>query len=354
MFLEFGRATKSVNEASSLPPKLYTDPAVFEREQEKVFLTEWMALARSDDLPNAGDFATYDFFDAPIVVTRDEAGNVNAFSNVCLHRGCPIAQGKGHAEGGTLVCPYHRWTYGLDGRVKGAPLMHKARRFNRSRLRLPTLKAEEWQGWIFVNANPDAQSLQEPLEALSEKLAPYGLEEMKIATTLTFDSPWNWKIMVENFMESYHHIGAHYETLQQSHPGDGTYVESMTGPFALLENPPKETTTAPFWAACVFPSHLFALSRTDPPYGFWYEMHIGHHDHFDLSIHLLAHDALASDEDFVKDSEQMIRAVHEEDIAVCEGVWKGIQSRYYTEGRLSHLEEANWRFHNFLRERMEL
>lgn len=353
MFLEFGPAAKSVNEASTLPAMLYTDPTVFDRELEKVFLRGWVSVARGRTIPGAGDYTTHDFFGAPIVVVRDDDGTVNAFSNVCLHRGCPIAEGTGHANRGTLICPYHRWTYGLDGRVKGAPLMHKARRFNKSGLRLRPLQVEEWQGWIFVNADPDAKPLTPALKQLTERIAPYRMDEMVVFKTLAFDSPWNWKIMVENFMESYHHTAAHFQTLQQSHPGGGTYIEKLTGPFALLENPPKGDSNAPFSVVGVFPSHLFALSRSDPAFGSWYEMKIDGYDHFHLDIHLMAHEEAASDERWVSANEQIMTAIHLEDIPVCEGVWKGMHSRYFEAGRLSHLEEGNWRFHNFLRERME-
>ena len=337
-------------DAASLPPALYTDPAVFTAERDAIFAREWMAVARSEWLAAPNSYLACDLVGDPIVLTRDAEGELRAFSNVCLHRACPIASGRGNAS--QLTCPYHRWTYGLDGRLKGTPLMEQARDFDRAALRLPGLAVEEWLGWIFVNADADAPPLAPRLTALHERLAPFGVESMRICQTLRFDSPWNWKVMVENFMESYHHMGAHPETLNAAFPAAGTHWVDLPGEFALLENPSKHESAAPFWVMCVFPTLLFALTRGEPPTGFWYQMDLHGYDRFTLDIHLLAPPALADDADFVAGYAEIANAIHLEDIPMCEGVWKGLNSGYARIGRLSHLEATNWRFHRYLAERL--
>lgn len=341
----------SVNDSHTLPPSLYTDPAVFARERERIFRRQWVAVARSEWLAAPRSYLACELVGDPIVVTRDGDGTLRAFSNVCLHRACPIATGRGAAETGLLTCPYHRWTYALDGRLKSAPLMDQARAFDKAALRLPALRVEEWLGWVFVNQDPDAAPLAPDLAALHELLAPFSVDAMTVYQTLTFDSNWNWKIMVENFMESYHHMGAHPQTLNATFPAAGTHWVDLPGAFSLLENPPKDPTAAsPFWVACLFPSTMFALTRGDVPVAFWYEMNLLSHDRFTLNIHLMAQPEFAADAAFARETTALATAIHLEDIPMCEGVWKGVNSRYAKVGRLSHLEGANWKFYRYLQE----
>jgi len=348
---DFDGLRDDVDSSSTLPVRLYTDPAAFARERDAIFRRQWVAVARSAELARCG-YLTFDLAGDPIVVTRDEAGVVNAFSNVCLHRACPIASGAGEAAHGILTCPYHRWTYGLDGRLRGAPLMDRAIAFDKSLLRLPALRVEEWQGWVFVNEDRDAAPLAPQLAELARLFEPYRVGEMVAFKRLTFDSPWNWKIMVENFMESYHHMGAHPETLNASFPAGGTHWVDVPGEFALLENPPKDDSIAPFWVVCIFPLTLFALTRGDRPIGFWYRMQVHGHERFTLDIDLLTSPELARDASFTEAYAQAGLAIHLEDIPMCEGVWRGMHSGYAQSGRLSHLEAANWKFYRYLAARL--
>jgi phenylpropionate dioxygenase-like ring-hydroxylating dioxygenase large terminal subunit len=203
-----------------------------------------------------------------------------------------------------------------------------------------------------VNPDPAAEALAPQLDALRALLAPFAVEDMVVCRTLTFDSRWNWKVMVENFMESYHHLGAHPHTLNAAYPASGTYAVDVPGPVSLLENPARDPAGAPFWVMCVFPDLLFALTRSEAPTGFWYQLHHHAHDRFTLDIHLMAHRPVADDPAFVAQYAELVTAIHLEDIPMCEGVWKGLGSRFARTGRLSHLEEANFKFHRWLRERL--
>ena len=343
----------SVTAASGLAPNLYTDPKVFARERERIFRGGWCAIARSDALPGPNTYLAADLFGDPIVVTRDESGSVAAFSNVCLHRACLIADGHGTARGGALSCPYHRWTYALDGRLRGAPHMEQAIGFDKRSQRLPPLAAEEWQGWVFVNTDADAAPLAPALEPLTRALRPFGLERMKEFAALEFPSPWNWKVLIDNFMESYHVFAAHPQTLEPVYPAAATYVEPLgDGPFVVLENPSIVPTIGALWVACVFPSMLFALTRGERPLVAWYDMRIRRHDYFDLTIRLLGHEDWLADSHATEQSAAIARAIHMEDIRMCEGVWRGLQSSYARAGRLSHLEESTWRFHEWWRSKI--
>ncbi|MEE8046251.1 MAG: SRPBCC family protein [Dehalococcoidia bacterium] len=343
-----------VNQGQTLPKHFYTDSEVFEYEKGAIFRREWLPVARFDQLPNSGDYLTYDLFGDEIVVIRDTSGTVNAFSNVCLHRGCAILQDRGHLDSNVIACPYHKWGYDLDGKFRGAPFMDQAEDFDRTDMRLPKVQVEEWQGWIFINVDPSAAPLASQLTELGDRLSPWGFADLKLVDTLTFESPWNWKIMVENFLESYHHTATHPETLNAAYPAKGTHAEQVNGNYILLENPSIDKDNVPhFWAGCILPFTLFSLVRDkQSATGTWYQMLIDDQGNFRLHIHLLVSPAMASDEVAVKEYTEIVTRIHLEDIPRCQGVWKGVNSRFYQQGRLSHLEECNWQFHHYLADRL--
>ena len=344
----------SVNNSVSLPRDFYINPEVFEAEKNKIFRKEWLAVARSEDLAAAGDYLTYDVLGDEVIVTRDEQGGVQAFSNVCLHRGCPIVSGHGHAASRLLACPYHSWVYQLDGQLRGAPQMDRAEQFQANTMRLPAVAVEEWQGWIFINLDVDATALAPRLKELAARLDPWGFAELTTVHTLSFESPWNWKVMVENFMESYHHAAVHPETLDAAFPGRGTYGEKTRGDYLLLENPPVDPDSIPpFWVGCILPFNLFSLVRQQGMVnGSWYQIHLDDHQHFRLDIHILADENMASEPAQVDALVDTFKSIHGEDIAICQAVWKGLNSRFHQPGRLSHLEECIWQFQNYLHNKL--
>ncbi|MCZ6617229.1 MAG: aromatic ring-hydroxylating dioxygenase subunit alpha, partial [Gammaproteobacteria bacterium] len=315
-----------VNKGQTLPSHLYTDAEVFEYEKDVIFRKEWLPVARIDQIPNSGDYLIYDLFGDEIVVIRDNSGTVNAFSNVCLHRGCAILEDRGHIDSNVIACPYHKWSYELDSKFRGAPFMDRAEDFDRTDMRLPRVCVEQWQGWIFINIDPGAEPLASQLTQLGDRLSPWNFSDLKLIGILTFDSAWNWKIMVENFLESYHHAATHPKTLNVSYPGKGTYAEQITGNYLLLENPSiDKDTIAHFWAGCILPFTLFSLVRDEQnAAGTWYQMLIDDQGHFRLHIHLLANEAMANDEVAIKEYTELVTRIHLEDIPRCEGVWKGV------------------------------
>jgi phenylpropionate dioxygenase-like ring-hydroxylating dioxygenase large terminal subunit len=333
----------------ALPASCYRDSAFFDLELEHVLRPGWHAVARFDDLPTPGDYRSVDLCGEPLLVVRDGAGELRVFSRVCRHRAHTVVEGAGHTR--RFVCPYHSWSYGLDGRLKTAPLMSDVPGFDLEKCGLPELRTERWMGFVVTSLDPEAAPLTPQLAALSEILAPHGLAEMANAGTLEFDSAWNWKVMVDNFMESYHHLAPHRETLQKTNPASGTYCMDLEGPFALLENP--GTNGAPdFYVAQVFPTLLLALFRGPNPIGSWYEMLIDRHDHFHLRIHMLAPPEFAAKEELAAALVDSAAEIHREDIPVCEGVQRGVQSRLWSAGSLSRHEATLIRFHRYLAERL--
>lgn len=200
--------------ALTLPPAAYTSPQLFEFERRAVFGSSWIMLCHQDQVSEPGSYMAVEVAGEPLIITCDEDGALHALSGVCRHRGYVIADGKG--AGRHLRCPYHAWTYGLDGRLVGAPTMGEVHDLDRLRAGacLPSFRLEVWEGLVFVNLDRAAGPLAPTLARLEEVLRPYRMEQMVVADTLELTGlPFNWKNMQENALEEYHtsyvHKGYH-------------------------------------------------------------------------------------------------------------------------------------------------
>lgn len=347
--------------AATLPPRFYTDPEIYAREVEDIFRREWLVVGRADQADRPGDYFTLDLLGEPLVVACDQAGVLRVLSRVCRHRWMPVVEGSGNRR--SFQCPYHLWTYGLDGRLLGAPEMQQAEGFDKAQCRLPELRSEVWEGWIFANFDPEAAPLAPRLEPLRRLLEPYGLAAMRSTPPLVYESPWNWKIMVDNFIESYHHAGVHADTLQPLVPAAGTWAEDGDGPYIVLHNPAKDgqplgllppiaglssAQQAEFIVGAVFPFHLFVANPDSMVY---YRLEPRSVEDFTLQIHLCVPPEVAGDER-VNQLRGFLDVVHQQDIAACRGVQAGARSRLAAQGRLSHLEKAIWQFDRWLLDRL--
>ena len=184
-------------QAESLPPLCYTDAGFFEFEKRAVFDREWLCVGRQSWVAEPEQYFTTAIVGEPILVARDRAGVLHAMSSVCQHRGMLVAEGHGSRR--AFVCPYHHWTYGLDGSLIGAPAMGRSCGFDKSAGGLPSFRVEVWQGFVFINFDRDAAPLAPRLEAVSQVLEPYRLGEAE--GPRPGEAPlyaWNWKVMFEN------------------------------------------------------------------------------------------------------------------------------------------------------------
>ena len=200
-------------EAETLPPDCYTSETFYRREVETIFLKVWNFIGREDRVPNAGDYVAFEFVGVPVVVVRDRDGKVRAFANSCRHRGAKVMQGEGNCT--VMTCPYHSWTYALDGRLIGAMEMDETAGFERKKFGLVELRLETWAGFLFLNFDRDAAPLADWLGDLPDVLASYNLADMATTRRVEYDLACNWKIYVENAMESYHVPTVHQQTIQK-------------------------------------------------------------------------------------------------------------------------------------------
>lgn len=202
--------------AWSMPKSYYTDPGVLALEREHLFGKEWICIGRADEIPQAGDYMSFQLCDEPLVAVRGDDGQIRVLSNVCRHRGALLAEGRGH--GHRLVCPYHHWSYDLEGKLAGAPRMEAHKSFDRANCRLPEFAAEEWHGFLFTNLSPEPPPLAPRLAGLDQLIRNYHMEQMKVRHVA--DEIWhtNWKCLIENFMEGYHLSPLHKTTLHPVNP----------------------------------------------------------------------------------------------------------------------------------------
>jgi phenylpropionate dioxygenase-like ring-hydroxylating dioxygenase large terminal subunit len=208
-------STLDIPDARTLPSACYTSEEFFAFEMESVFAREWLCLGHIRQLPENGTYFTAKIGDEPLVVTRDDDGQVHVMSAICQHRGYPIVEGSS-GKIVSLRCPYHSWAYGLDGSLVAAPEMQRTCDLSalKRSTRLPPLSVEVWNGLIFATMRPDPEPLAPTLAKLDEEIAEFDMASLVPMPDLEYPhQPWNWKGMHENALEPYHtsyvHKGYH-------------------------------------------------------------------------------------------------------------------------------------------------
>lgn len=208
-------------EAKGLAGRLYTDPAIFEAEKERIFRREWMAVIHESSVPKEGDFRVVEVAGDSLLFVRGGDGQLRCFHNICRHRGAKVAADE-QGSCSRFRCPYHKWTYDLEGNLVGAPTMSHVVDEGIGLVEVPL---DTWMGFVFVNQDGNAEPLAEKLADLSERLAPWlsagPLEELY---EIRYPGKWNWKLTFENANEGYHVIGSHYDSAEWLIPGELTYA----------------------------------------------------------------------------------------------------------------------------------
>jgi phenylpropionate dioxygenase-like ring-hydroxylating dioxygenase large terminal subunit len=351
--------------ARAMPASVYTSPDFLEREMREVFAREWVSVGRTSALPNAGDYLTYELAGQPIFVMRGGDGRLRAMSNVCLHRMSTLLEDSGNRR--AIVCPYHAWTYNLDGTLRAAPAMTLNRDFCKEAYRLPEVRCEEWLGWIMVTLNKDAPPVAEQLAGVEALIDDYGMERYQETFRETYVWDTNWKILAENFMESYHLPVCHAATIgglskleeMVCPPGlpafnyhtilkDDTLKIALAHPTNTRMKGDRRRTT---FLLAVYPSLLVTLT---PGY-FWY---LSLHPRGVGQVHIMFGGGMAPE--FVNSDEAqahfsqlktLLDKVNVEDRGCTEKVYRGVCAGLARAGHLSHLERPNYDFAQYLAER---
>lgn len=200
----------------TLPGGHYWKPEVWQLERERVFFDEWFAVAREEEFPNAGDFVGREVAGESILLTRGTDGKARAFYNVCTHRGTKLCDdGPGHAKSNVIKCPYHAWTFTMDGECVGTPNVHEEEGFDKKDATLHTIAVDSFGGFVYVHLgqNPGslADAINENFQGSQHQYDQYRMQDLRVGKRIIYEVEANWKIVLENFNECLHCPSVHPE-----------------------------------------------------------------------------------------------------------------------------------------------
>jgi Rieske 2Fe-2S family protein len=238
--------------AMTLPQKYFVATGIFAEEQEEIFSRSWVLVGHQSEIAKAGDYFVAEVVGESLIIVRDQRSTIRGFYNVCRHRGTRICEdAEGHAA--ALQCPYHAWTYGLDGRLIGAPHMDEVSEFKKTKYSLHPVNLGIWEGFIFVNLAEKPMPLEEWFAPLAEKFSHWNLPALNSVKRVEYEVKANWKLMFENYSECYHCPGVH-PMLSKVSPYDSAENDLTEGPFLggfMKINPGKSLTMS--GSACALP-----------------------------------------------------------------------------------------------------
>jgi choline monooxygenase len=345
--------TAPLERASTIPGPWYTDERIAELERQAVFGRTWQMVGRAEQVARPGQYLTAEVGGEPVVVVRGSDGTLRGFFNVCRHHAAAVmTEPCGQAQ--VLRCPYHGWTYGLDGALKGVPEFDGVQNFEREKTGLAPVRADTWEKFVFVTLDAHAQPLAEYLGGMVERFKPMHLEKLHFAGRRVFELKCNWKVFVDNYLDGGYHVPHLHKGLNsileyknytiendgrfclQSSPIDASGGEQMTAQV-------RQGRALYFW---LYPNVMFN----------WYEGYLDTNLVLPLGIDRMAvifefyfADVSAAAAARNQQSMDVSERIQDEDHAICESVQRGLKSRAYGAGRLSVRREAGEHlFHRLL------
>ena len=355
MNLDDYRPSANVASATTIPARWYTEPTFLDWERAKVFWATWQMVGHSADVSAPGQYFNCEIAIEPIVVVRGKDNIVRAFANVCRHRAAALVSEPGCAS--VLKCPYHGWTYQLDGRLLGAPEIDGIENWNRDEVRLPQYKVELWGPFVFVNVDGAAPPLAEVMGAIPQETAVLGcpIDKLRFSQRRDYLIDCNWKVYVDNYLEGYHLPTAHpglfreldyaayrvdtfrwyssqYAPIRAPKEGEKRqYDESASGNRALY-----------FW---MFPNFMLNIYPDNLSSNII--LPVGPNKTLTIFEWFGYGDAAEVKDSTIAFSDE----IQQEDILICEAVQKGLGSRTYQTGRFAPKRENGvHHFHLLLHE----
>jgi Rieske 2Fe-2S family protein len=213
----------------TLPRQYFVSEKLFREELEHIFCRHWICVGREDQIINPGDYFVQEVDTESVIILRDDKGAIRAFHNVCRHRGTRLClKGQGHLNK-TIQCPYHAWTYALNGNLIGVPGMSDMKdHFSKEEFPLHNVAVEIWEGFLFINMAPDPEPFQDIFGSVVDRFQAWHIPRLKSAHRIEYDVKANWKLIVENYNECYHCPLIHPE-LNRVAPADSGDNELVTG-----------------------------------------------------------------------------------------------------------------------------
>ena len=347
--------TTDLSRARTIPSHWYLDPQILSLESARVFGRTWQPVGFASVVADPGTYLTAEIAGEPVVVTRGKDGVLRAFSNVCRHRASIIADGNGRAQ--TLRCPYHNWTYSLDGKLIACPEFEGVAEFDQSNVRLPEFRVETWGPYVFVNQDSSAPALAEVLGEIPSEVAKIGcsIDQMIFSQRRDYVIDCNWKVYVDNYLEGYHLPAAHpslFRELDYSAYRVDTfrYYSSQYAPIRPRGLNQKErrydydseTNRALYY--WIFPNFMLNVYPDNMSANII--LPLGPSKTLTI-FEWFSYPSSAVQPETVAFSDE----IQQEDIKICQNVQKGLQSRTYDTGRYSvKRENGVHHFHLLLNE----
>jgi choline monooxygenase len=359
-----------VESAETLASRFYVDPSILTLEKERIFHRTWQLVGTLSQpcgevngakrtIADPGAFFTLDVVGEPVLVVRDNAGTLRAFSNVCRHRAGPIAQGAGCRN--VFNCAYHGWSYTLDGRLIGTPEVDGMEFFDRSAMGMFPLRCETWEQFIFVNFHREAPPLSSFLGNIPKQAAAFQFEGIQLAERRDYHVNCNWKVYVDNYLEGYHIPVVHPGLMKEiDYPRYRTevfrYSSQQLGPVKDVKPGDATERVYPpgsglpealyFW---IFPNLMLNIYTDNIQTNLIVPLA---HDKTLTIFEWYFHDAHSEKvKDRAKKAIGFSETVQQEDMHICEAVQRGLQSSTYDRGRYSvKRENGVHHFHMLLSE----
>jgi Rieske 2Fe-2S family protein len=368
------RSTSNALERT-LEREYYFSPEIYAREQERIFYREWFCVAREEQVPEPGDYLALDVAGESVLLVRTRDGNLAAHYNVCRHRGSQlVSEGSQGKFTGAIRCPYHSWTYTLEGALRTAPFLDEDQGISKSELSLHPIGVETWGGFVFLNLSPAEAvereyNLARQLDAVPERLCRYPLDQLRSARRMVYQVQANWKVMLENYNECYHCGPVHPELCrlvpafrQQGgadldwergiphREGAWTFTQSGTSarsPFAGLNDDERVRHKGEL----IYPNLLLSLSAEHVvAFTVW----PGGPEQTTIVCDFLFHPAEVAKPDFdPSDAVEFWDLVNRQDWTICESVQRGMRSRVFQSGYYAPMESASLDIRRYIREKLE-
>ncbi len=325
----------------TMPARYYTDAQIFDTERDAILFTSWWYVGHQSQLMKRGEFITASIDDQNVFVIVDEQQQLNAFYNVCQHRGHELLAGAGQTN--MIRCPYHAWAYGLDGGLKSARNTRNVPGFDKCEFALKTVRVEVFCGMVFINLDDSAEPLATLARELEKEIREYcpDVDNLKFAQRDTYHVECNWKVMVDNFLECYH-----------CHPAHKDFVD-------LVDMESYRSVTKGIYSSHISKAvnnqdnNAFSFEKGDVDFGYagWYLWpnltiwaYPGEANLSILQMNPNGVDKTVEYQDWFvrngKPTKQLQEAMdyqkdvlQPEDIALCESVQRGLRSRGYNQGR---------------------
>lgn len=198
---------------ADIPFARFTSPEFFQAEMERMWPRTWQWACREEHIPEPGDFYVYEVAGYSFIISRADDGTIKAFYNACLHRGTKLKPSNAEGYGTDFTCPFHAWKWNLDGTLKDLPCQWDFPHVDKAKYSLPQVQVGLWGGFVFINMDPDAPSLDQWLDPLPDHAKTAALEDRYVSLHIEKELPCNWKVAMEAFLESYHLVGTHPQLL---------------------------------------------------------------------------------------------------------------------------------------------